>query len=184
MAGKVSFQRWRGFAADAPADLEDAKVSARFQRELARKVDEYCRNNNAVFEDSTDIASRFRGIFPLDSGVGVGNLVYFNGDRMTLASVGAVSKRPMAVVDSLIAGGDNLAYCWYGSGEVSVVTDGADIPAGRYVYLSSSDGVCTMSPPTVDGSSVMHQSEVGLTVGRAANGLVPVVFAPRVVQAM
>lgn len=179
MIAERTFQRWRGFPADLPVDLTDPVALSRYLRQIARRLDDHFRDNNAVLEDAVGLAARFRDRFSLSTGVRVGQAVYLKGDRMAPASLSSVSQRPMAIVES-ISIETGMGQCWFGAGRTSIAVGVENVSAGSYLYLSTSAGYCTATPPGINGNTVKYMALVGWALGRAENGLVPAVFAPMV----
>lgn len=178
MIAERTFQRWRGFPADVPVDLTDPKALSRYLRDVARRLDDYFRDNNAVLESAVGLAARFHDRFSLSTGVRVGQAVYLKGDRMAPANLSSFSQRPMAICESIsIASG--TGYCWFGFGQVPIAVGTETVSPGSYLYLSSSPGYCKgPPPPAINGSTVKYMAGVGWAIGRSENGLVPAVFAP------
>ena len=181
MAENLTFSRWReDLLTEMPLEPERPETIVRFLRELARRVDDHLALNNSLFEQLSSGWGRMWGEYELDATCDEGMVVYFSGKRMYPASLAQVSKRPRAVVDSLITrtGASRRALVSYGAWEVDLATLDSSIEVGSDVYLSSTPGLVTASPPGVNGSTVMYIGEVGWTVAPVDDGRVKCVFNP------
>jgi hypothetical protein len=184
---KRNYSRWRSTLptnmsvdTDTMAAVQDLYIAV---QDMGNEIDSFLRRNDDVFSEGLGIGNRLSATFDLDLSVDVGHLVYFVGNRAYRADSSDHTKRPMAVVDGVLgkSSGQRQGTCWFGQGSVDMATGDTSISVGSYIYLSSTPGLVSATPPEMDGSTVDYTAPVGFTLEDVSDGFVKAVFNPQMI---
>lgn len=183
----MNYDRWKGnlptefvMDDDPEAALRDLYAAV---SDMGRILDMFMRRNDDVFADSSSLGDKMRETFDLDLDVEEGHVVYIDGGRAYKADISDHAKRPMGVVESVTgkSAGQRQGVIWFGQGTVDMATPDTSITPGGYLYLSTTSGNVSATPPEMDGTSTDYTAPVGWSVADVSDGFVKAVFNPQMI---